>query len=147
MGLTMFKNRDGVHGPVTGAFYSMTLHQKAPVAVVTAVVTNTTYQFGPVQLPTGAKFQITHATVYCGTVTSDPSISVGTTVTGTQIVGPTNLASGANQLTVKSYTAVATGLISATVVTDTGDSILAPGMSLTLWGYLSAPPSTYASLR
>lgn len=139
MSLTRFTDRvSGVDGPVSGAFTPLVVPLQG--MLLTGAVTNAVYT-GAVQMPTGAKYQVTHATVYCGTVASDPSITIGTSAAGTQIVAAANLASGANQLTVKTYTAAATGLISIVLTNDTGDSITDP-TTVTLWGYLAQPPTS-----
>jgi len=97
-------------------------------------------------LPAGMKFHVSNALVHCGTVTSDPVISIGTTASGTDIVDGAALATGTNTLTIDSdYTSVTTnaggGTISVEIVTDAGDSIVPP-CTVTLIGYVFKAPNS-----
>jgi len=125
-------------GPVSGAFCPIVV----PLAGLPAAgAANNGVYNAVVQLPTGAKYQVTHVTVFCGTVTSDPTLAVGTSLAGTQIVNTVNLVVGANQLTVKSYAAAATGQIHVVMTADANDAAADP-VGVTLWGYMSAPPTS-----
>lgn len=145
-GLTRFKTRIGVTSNGTGQFEDGAVSgaiQAIPMLYVetaTALATNTTVTRS-MHFPTGMAFRVTDVHVFCGTVTSDPSFTMGTAVSGTQIVAAANLASGANQMTIKSYTPAATGTISFSIVTDAGDSILDP-LIVTVFGYPIAAPTS-----
>lgn len=133
--LTRFYDRvTGGDGPVSGAIMVI------PVLFDTALVTNSTFT-RQIHLPAGMSFKVTDVRVFCGTVTSDPAITIGTSAAGTQIVASANLATGAQSLTVKSYTPAATGMIDVRIVTDTGDAIALP-VSINVVGHVLSPPTS-----
>jgi len=136
--LTRFYDRiSGQDGPVSGAL------QLIPVSFDTAMVTNVT-QYRQFHFPAGMGFEITDIEIFCGTVTSDPSVSVGSTAAGTQVVAAANLATGANVLTIKEGTIAAGGLIDIRIVTDNGDAIALP-VSINVVGYNTSPPTSVPS--
>lgn len=135
MSLTRFFDRQsGRNGPVIGALQVITMN------LDTAVVTNITTT-REVHLPAGMAIKVTDVQVWCGTVTSDPSITIGTVAAGTQIVAAADLATGTQGLTIKTYTEAATGVISMTITTDTGDAIALP-VSINIIGHVSHPPTS-----
>jgi hypothetical protein len=118
--------------------------QMVNLSLATAVLTNTT-TIRQVHLPAGMGFEVTDIEVWCGTVTSDPQISVGTTAAGTQIVAAVNLTTGANILTIKDGLVAAGGVIDVRIVADTGDAIAAgaqPPPSINIVGYVTLPPTS-----
>lgn len=135
--VTRFYNRDSNQdGPVSGALQIITM------GLHTAVLTNTT-TIRQIHLPAGMGFEVTDIELFCGTVTSDPAITVGTTAAGTQLVAAANLATGANVLTIKDGTVAAGGLIDIRIVTDTGDAIALP-VSINVIGHVTSPPTSVA---
>ena len=134
MGKSRFYDRQsGECGPVIGAFCPIT------ISCQTAIGNSESLQHC-VQLPTGARYRVTDVTAYCGTVTSDPGVSVGSTLGGTEIVNAGALSTGAAQLTVRDYTPAATGIISVYIIADAGDAVALP-CTVTLWGYMSEEPT------
>ena len=129
-----FDSQSGRNGPVIGALQVITLNLES------AVVTNVDIT-QEVHLPAGMAFKVTDVQVWCGTVTSDPEITIGTVAAGTQIVAAANLATGTQALTVKTYTEAATGVISVLIDTDTGDAIALP-VSVNIIGFVSHPPTS-----
>jgi len=133
--LTRFKGRDGNDGPVSGALVII------PVDFGT-VATNVQVD-KRIDLPVGMKFQVTDVQWSADAITSDPAITLGDTVAGTQIVAAVNLttATAAGQaLTVKDGAIAAGGFIHAQLITDTGDAVTEG--RLTIVGYVSGPPTS-----
>lgn len=119
--------------PVIGAVQAIVLDFSTAVA-------NSDTLFKEITFPAGMKFKVIAASVFCGTVTSDPQISIGTTAAGVDIVAAVNLATGANSLTVLDYAPAAAGVIDVRVVADAGDAIALP-VTVTLVGWVLAEPT------
>lgn len=132
--VTRFKQRDGGDGPVSGAI------QVIDMSFEVAAATNATI-FKQLHLPAGMGFVITDIEIFCGTVTSDPEITVGDTAAGTQVVAGANLATGANVLTIKDGAIDAGGLIDVRIDADTGDAIALP-IAVTIVGHVGSPPTS-----
>lgn len=129
MGVTRFS------GPAVGAY--VTLHSMLPPIV------NSETDYFQYHFPVGSSFEVTDVKVFCGTVTSDPLVTVGDTATGTQIVASVALATGANALTIKDGTIDAAGLVEVRIVADSGDAIAAP-VAITVGGYYTSVPTSVA---
>lgn len=133
MALTRFKNaRAAEDGPVSGAL------QCIPITF-DDVANNETVSHRVV-MPAGAAFKVTDVTVGADSVTSDPSLTIGTSAAGTQIVAAVNVTTNLGAATVKSYTPAAAGMIDVVLVADAGDA--AESVYINLWGYLIAPPTS-----
>lgn len=139
MSLTRFKRRgaDGVmvDGPVSGAVVVI------PVdfgSMLTGISLDRR-----IDLPLGASFELTDAQWSANTVTSDPSMTIGVTVAGAQIVAAVNLVTGTadgQDLTIVDGTVDEGEFIFVRITTDAGDSF--DQGRLTLVGYLSAAPTS-----
>ncbi|RLC08528.1 MAG: hypothetical protein DRI57_23810 [Deltaproteobacteria bacterium] len=121
-------------GPVSGALCVI------PLNFETAAGTNEAY-YQQVHFPAGMGFRVTDVEVFCGTVTSDPSLTVGTAAAGAQIVAATNLATGANAPAIVSGVVAAGGLIDARITTDSTDEIALP-ISVNIAGFYTSPPTS-----
>jgi hypothetical protein len=86
------------------------------------------------------QFEIVDINVQSVGIGSDPSLTVGTTKTGTQIVAAVNVTTNLGSLTLKSTSISAGGILDVAVVTDAGDS--ADSISVNVVGYVSAPPTS-----
>ena len=91
--LTRFKGRDGRDGPVSGALVIIPLDF--------AAITNTATVEKRVDLPDGMSFEITDIEWSANTVVSDPSLTIGDSAGGTQVVAAVNLATNTGALTIK----------------------------------------------
>ena len=135
MALTRFydprTNRDG---PVSGALIVMPIQFSVMATNVTAA-----HQF---VLPAGMKLHITAASVYAVAVTSDPALTIGTSAAGTEIVAAVNITTNLGTLTIKTSAVTSGDRLDVRIVTDTGDALV--GGSVTLFGYVSAPPDSEA---
>lgn len=133
--LTRFYDREqNGDGPVSGAI------QLIALPLQTAVATGTT-RVQRFDLPAGMAFKVTDVNVFCGTVASDPAITVGTTAAGTQIVASANLATGANALTIKDGSVAAGGFVDVRIVADANDTIALP-VSINVVGHVFSPPTS-----
>lgn len=141
--VTRFYNRDtDQDGPVSGALQVINLSLDTALATDTTVVK-------VINLPAGMVFEITDINVFCGTTTAastgvtPPTINVGSTAAGTQIVAAAPLVTGANTLTVKDGTIAAAGTAYVRVVSATNSSTAAP-LSVNVVGHVASPPATVA---
>jgi len=135
MALTRFYDRQsGRDGPVSGALQI--------ISVGFDDVANSETVYRNVKLPAGMTFQIVSISAYSGTVTSDPALTIGTAAAGTQIVAAVNLATDTGALTLKSNAVTAGDRLDVRVVADSGDAI--ENLSVTIVGYVSAPPTSEA---
>ena len=133
MTLTRFKNgRTGEDGPVTGSLICIPVNFDDVAA--SEVVSHR------VVMPAGAKFRVTHISAGADSVTSDPSLTVGTSAGGTEIVATVNLTTALGAATVKTYTPAAAGMIDVVLTADSGDA--AESVYISVWGYLIEPPTT-----
>lgn len=92
-----------------------------------------------VDLPAGMGFVITSASAYATAVTSDPSLTIGTTTAATAIVAAVNVTTNLGALTLKTGVVAAGGNIVATITNDAGDVIR--GGSVNLVGYFTGFPT------
>lgn len=122
----------GTDGPVSGGIQTIPLY-------IQAIATNSS-EVRQVNFPAGMGFEVTDIMVYSGTVASDPAITVGTTVAGTQIVASANITTAVGAMTIKDGTVAAGGRISVTVTTDAGDTI--QDCAITIVGYPTSPPTS-----
>ncbi len=132
MALTRFYDRNtGRDGPVSGAL------QVIPVSYATVGTNTYAWSWSP---PAGMSFYIMDIYAACVAVTSDPSISVGTTKAGTEIVAAVNLTTNLGSLTLKTNAVTAGDILDVRITADSGDG--AEGASITITGYVSAPPTS-----
>lgn len=133
--VTRFYHRDADgDGPVSGSIQV--------ISVGFDDVANNEIVHRQVKFPAGMGFEITDINVVSGTVTSDPSLTIGSTAAGTQIVAAANVTTNLGSLTIKEGTIAAGGLIDVRVTADAGDA--ADNISVTIAGYVTSPPTTIA---
>ncbi len=132
MALTRFKGRDGKDGPVAGAIQC--------ISVGFDDVANSETVSRRIDLPAGATFDITDIEVSADAVTSDPALTIGDTAAGTQVVASVNVTTNLGALTIKDGAIAANGFIDVVLVADAGDA--AESVSISIWGFVSAPPTT-----
>jgi hypothetical protein len=133
MALTRFKDaRKGEDGPVSGAILC--------IPVLFDDVANDETVSQRIEMPSGAAFEITDIKLSADSVTSDPSLTIGDTAAGTQIVAAVNIATNTGALTIKDGTIDAGGFIDVVLVADAGDA--AESVSISIWGYLTKPPTS-----
>ena len=133
MALTRFKDaRKNEDGPVSGAIMCF------PVSFDD--VANSETVSHRVELPAGARFEITDIKVSADAVTSDPALTIGDTAGGTEIVAAVNVTTNLGALTIKDGTVDAGGFIDVVLTADAGDA--AESVSVSIWGYLTAPPTS-----
>lgn len=124
------KNRSGKDNPVSGAIQVIPV-QFDDVAASEVVA----YQWSP---PAGMNFEIIDIYARCTTVASDPSITIGSTVAGAEIVAAVNLTTALGALTLLTQTLTPTSVLDVRVTADSGDS--AESVSITIVGYCTVPP-------
>jgi len=125
------KNRTGKDSPVSGAIVVLPI-QFDDVAVSETVA----YQWVP---PAGMNFEIVSIDARCLSVAGDPSISVGITAAGQEIVAAVDLTTGLGSLTMLSSTVTPSNTLDVRIVCD-GTSDAAESVSITIVGYCSVPP-------
>jgi hypothetical protein len=87
------------------------------------------------------KYRIISINVQVATLAGDPQISVGSTVGGAERVAAATVADGDLTLIAGQEDVAAGGIISVTVVNDgVGDGF--DSMTVTVYGYVSAPPTS-----
>jgi len=123
---------NGVDGPVSGALQI--------ISVGFDDVANNETVSRRVDLPAGVGFEITDIKVTADSVTSDPSLTIGSTDAGTEVVAAVNVTTNLGALTIKEGTIAATGLIDIVMVADAGDA--AESVSITIVGHMTSPPSS-----
>lgn len=132
MALTRFydpdTNRDG---PVSGALIIIPCQ-------FTTVGTNTYAH--QTALPAGMKLRLIAADVYCVAVTNDPRVTIGTSAAGTQIVANVSVTTNLGALTLKAYDVTSGDRLDVRITAASDDA--AEGISVTLYGYISAPPTS-----
>lgn len=134
MASTRFKGRNGVTGPVIGAL------QCIPVLFDDVANDETVSQ--RIKLPAGAGFEIVEINVSADAVTSDPSLTIGTSSAGTQVVAAVDVTTDLGALTIKEGTVGAGGFIDIVAVADAGDA--AESVSINVWGHLTSEPTATA---
>lgn len=103
-------------------------------------VTSTTYS-QTVKLPTGSGAVVTRVMVSAGAVTSDPSLTIGTTTAATALVAAVNVTTGLGLCTVKTPTGLLpgevgeSGSVKVLVTNDANDAFTA--LRVTLYGYFT----------
>ena len=133
MALTRFKDaRKGEDGPVSGAIQCISVG-------FDDVAANETVS-RRVEMPAGAAFEITDIKVSADSVTSDPSLTIGDTDAGTQVVAAVNVTTNLGALTIKDGTIDAGGFADVVIVADAGDA--AESVSVSIWGYVTKPPTS-----
>ena len=93
-------------------------------------------------LPAGMKLHLIAADCYAVGVTSDPSLTIGTAAAGTEIVAAVNVTTNLGALTLVSNDITSGDRLDVRITTDAGDAF--EGISVTLYGYVSAPPTSEA---
>jgi hypothetical protein len=133
MALTRFKDaRSGKDGPVSGAIIVIPAYFDDIANSETAH-----FSWSP---PAGMKVEIVDIYVVANTVTSDPALTVGTALAGTQIVAATNVTKTLGSLTLKSNAVTAGDTLDVRIVADGTDA--AEAVSATITAYVSAPPTS-----
>lgn len=132
MALTRFYDRQsGRDGPVSGAFVIIPCQ-------FTEVGTNTYAH--QTKLPAGMKLRLIAADCYAVAVTSDPSLTIGLTAAATDIVAAVNVTTALGALTLKAYDVTSGDRLDVRITADSDDG--GEGISVTLYGYVSAPPTS-----
>lgn len=134
MGSTRYKGRDGVTGPVIGAL------QCIPILFDDVANSETIRQ--RIELPTGSGFEVTDIKVSAGSVTGDPSLTIGVSAAGTEVVAAATVTTDLGSLTIKDGTADAGEFLDVVLVADAGDA--AESVSISLWGHITSEPSSVA---
>ena len=118
-------------GPVSGAICVLPVHFYTMTATSEAA-----YRWSP---PSGMQFTIASIYVRADAVGSTPSLSVGTTIDGTQIVAAVNITTALGAVTLKSYDVTSSNVLDVRVVCAAGDTMT--NGSITITGYVSKPPT------
>lgn len=132
MPVTRFYDRvSGVDGPVSGALQSFYI----PVPSVT----NTSVVYA-INLPAGQALEITDIMFTAAATGATPSIEIGTTSSGTQIVAAVTATTDLGALTIKDGTIAAGGDIFVTVICTASDTVTQGNVTIT--GFMTAPPTS-----
>lgn len=129
MSATHFKGRDG--SPVVGALQC--------IPVILDDVANDETVSARIKMPAGCGFEITEISVSADSVTSDPSLTVGSSAAGTEVVAAVDVTTNLGALTIKEGTISAGGFIDIVAVADSGDA--AESVSICVWGYPTSVPT------
>jgi len=129
-----YDSQTGQDGPVSGALQIITLNLETAVA-------NSDVLSQEIHFPAGMAFEITDITVFCGTVTDNVTIKVGSSDAGSDIVASVALATGSNALTIAEGTISAAGMIDVTITADATGAVALP-VSINVTGYVTAPPTS-----
>jgi len=121
-------------GPVSGAIQV--------IQVTLDDVANNETASSRVTFPPGCSFYISDIYAGADSVTSDPSLTIGTSAAGTQIAKAVNLTTNLGAVTLKQNDVSAGSFIDIVLVADAGDA--AESVYLTITGYITAPPTTLA---
>lgn len=135
MSLTRFYDRSSdKDGPVSGAIIVIPITFDDVANSETA-----TWSWTP---PAGMKVTIVAAHVRADAVTSDPALTIGKTIAGSQVSAPVNITTNLGNLTLKAagLDVSSSDILSVQVVADSGDA--AESVSVTLVAYVSAPPTS-----
>lgn len=125
------KTRTGKDAPHSGGIAPMTVQ----FALVTASETKY-WQWSP---PAGMNYEIIAAYAQASTVSSDPSLTIGSSAAGTQIVDAVNLTTALGDLTIRSSTITPGDTLDIRIASDANDK--AVNASVTIVGYCSVPPT------
>lgn len=132
--VTRLYHRDsGQDGPFSGALQVL----RVPVPSVTN--TSIVYQ---VNLPAGMAFEVTDIMFTAAATGATPSLEVGTTSSGTQIVAAVTATTNLGALTIKDGTVAAGGDIFLTVICTASDTVT--NGQFTIVGHVAAPPTSVA---
>lgn len=132
--VTRFYNRDtDQDGPVSGALQML----RIPVPSVTN--TSVVYQ---ANLPAGMEFEVTDIMFTASATGATPSLEVGTTSSGTQVVAAVTATTDLGALTIKDGTVDAGGDLFFTVICTASDTVT--NGQFTVVGHVAAPPTSVA---
>jgi hypothetical protein len=131
MALTRFQGKDGVDGPVSGALIPL-------LFCFTNLASSKTYN-QTLDMPAGTRIRIVDIKSNSVGVVSDPSLTIGSTIGGVDVLAAVNLATGAVDH-VPLITAVPGLILDVQIVTDAGDT--ADSVTVTVMAYVSAPPTS-----
>lgn len=132
--VTRFYNRDTEQdGPVSGAI--QLFHVDFPSVTNTSVVKQ-------VNLPAGMGFEVTDIMFTAAATGATPSIEVGTTSSGTQVVAAVTALTNLGALTIKDGTIAAGGDLFITVICTASDTVTQG--QFTVAGHVTSPPTTLA---
>jgi len=126
-----YDSQSGKDGPVSGAI--------VVIPVTWAFVGTNTYAWSWAP-PAGMSLEIVEIQARAVAVTSDPSLTIGTTAAGTQIVAAVDLTTNLGALTLKATSITSSNRLDVRLTADSGDG--AEGVSVTITGYISAPPTS-----
>lgn len=131
--LTRFYDRiSGQDGPVSGAL--------VVISVGFDDVANNETVSRRIDLPAGMSFEVTDVVVSADAITDNPSLSIGSTAAGTQVVAAVAVTTDLGALTIKEGTIAAAGFIDVVLVADAGDA--AESVSVSIVGHVAAPPTS-----
>lgn len=95
-----------------------------------------------IDFPAGMAIKIVDINVQALGIVSDPSLTIGTTKAGTQIVAAVNVTTNLGSLTLKQTDITPGGLLEVRVANDTGDSF--DSVAVTIFAYVCDPPTSLA---
>lgn len=134
MALTRFKDaRSGKDGPVSGALVPL-------LFCFTNLAVSKTYN-QTLDMPAGTRITIVDIKSNSVGVVSDPSMTIGSTIGGVDVLAAVNLATGAVDHA-PLITSVPGLILDVQIVTDSGDT--ADSVTVTVMAYVSAPPDSLA---
>ena len=126
-----YDRQSGKDGPVSGGFVVI------PVTYALCGTNTYAWAWAP---PAGMSLEIFEIQARCVGVTSDPSISVGLTAAGTEVVAAVNLTTALGALTLKTNSVTSGSRLDVRLTCDSGDG--AEGVSITVTGYITSPPTS-----
>lgn len=133
MALTRFYDRQTDRdGPVSGALQVLPVQFDDIANSETAI-----WKWTP---PAGMSFEIVDIYVTASATTSDPLLTIGTTAAGTQVVASVTLVTDLGSATLKTTSVTSGDVLDVRIVADSGDA--AESVSVTITGYVSAPPTS-----
>ena len=129
-----YKNRSGKANPVEGSMVVLPVQfddiGNSEVAA---------YKYSP---PTGTKMEIIAIDARATAVSGDPSLQIGSSIAGTQIVDPVTLTSALGELTLVATEITASSVLDVRLTADSADT--AESVSVTVFGYISNIPDSLA---
>ena len=136
MALTDFKDaRTGLSGPVAGALVVIPFCFSNGTTGITYAHT--------LDMPAGMNLELVAIDVNAVGITSDPSLTIGTSKAGTQIVAAANVTTNLGALTLKATSLTAGGELDIRVINDGADDDF-DAITVTVFAYVSAPPTSVA---
>jgi len=135
-GVKVREGSGSVYAPMAGAITCIPIVIRGGSIGTTNTNNDTKLTF-----PAGMVFKVNSIQLAAlGTITSDPQVSIGTSVGGTQIVAGVNITSNLGALTLKATTISSDLYIR--IANDTGDSInVLGGVTVNIIGHWQAPPT------